>query len=294
MDINWLRDFVCLGRTLSFTRAADERHITQSAFSRRIKSLESWVGVDLIDRANYPVRLSDAGEQFLPVANDILVQLVESRQSIRDQDRGDKQFVRFAVLHTISVNYLADKISQLEQQIDRLRARVVSDSLGTCCQLLQEGSCDFLLCYRHPGVVLDLHDPGLQHKDIKTERLLPVAASVLLDELDLTLPGQAAEPIPYLAYERNSFLASVVEQTIAARKVHLDNRYMDGLVEAIKRRLLSGGGVAWMPESSIQDELARGELQQVGDDSWVAGMTLTLYCAPERLDATSQAVWDRF
>ncbi len=51
MDLNWLRDFECLGRTLNFTRAAEERNITQSAFSRRIKALESWVGLPLVDRA---------------------------------------------------------------------------------------------------------------------------------------------------------------------------------------------------------------------------------------------------
>ncbi|MGB7318893.1 MAG: LysR family transcriptional regulator, partial [Planktotalea sp.] len=66
MDLNWLGDFECLARTLNFTRAATERNITQSAFSRRIKALESWVGAPLINRAHYPVQLTDAGAQFLP------------------------------------------------------------------------------------------------------------------------------------------------------------------------------------------------------------------------------------
>ena len=68
MDINWLIDFVCLGRTLNFSRAAEERNITQSAFSRRIRSLESWVGTALVDRSSYPVQLTPAGKQFLSTA----------------------------------------------------------------------------------------------------------------------------------------------------------------------------------------------------------------------------------
>jgi DNA-binding transcriptional LysR family regulator len=68
LDLKWLGDFECLARTLNFTRAATERNITQSAFSRRIKALESWVGAPLINRAQYPVQLTDAGAQFLPVA----------------------------------------------------------------------------------------------------------------------------------------------------------------------------------------------------------------------------------
>lgn len=252
------------------------------------------MGVALIDRANYPVKLSSAGAQFLPIARDVLSQLAEGRQSIRDQDRGDKQFVRFAVLHTLSVNFLANKIADLESQISELRTRVVSDSLGTCCQLLQDNSCDFLLCYRHDGVVLELDDASLSYKNIKTERLLPVAERALAQSLKLQLPGEVSQPIPYLAYERNTFLASVVEHTIARRTVHLDMRYMDGLVEAIKCRLLAGGGVAWMPESAIREELERGEVVGVGPESWTAELTLTLYCAEDRLDGASREVWDNF
>jgi DNA-binding transcriptional LysR family regulator len=104
LDLNWLRDFECLARTLNFTRAANERNITQSAFSRRIKALESWVGAPLINRAQYPVQLTEAGTQFLPVALGAVSQLTEQRQMIRDADRGGRRFLRFSALHTISRN----------------------------------------------------------------------------------------------------------------------------------------------------------------------------------------------
>ena len=60
MDLNWLEDFVCFARTQNFTRAAQERNITQSAFSRRIQSLELWLGTALIDRKSF-YRLVDLG-----------------------------------------------------------------------------------------------------------------------------------------------------------------------------------------------------------------------------------------
>jgi len=173
MDLNWLRDFICLGRTLSFTRAAEERNITQSAFSRRIKSLGSWAGVSLIDRASFPVKLTPEGEQFLPIAKDAVAQLLGARQAIRDQDIGDHPFLRFAVLHTISVNFLSAKIEELEASISNLRTRVISDSLSTCCQLLADGACDFLLCYRHPGSALVLDASQFACKDIAIDQLIP-------------------------------------------------------------------------------------------------------------------------
>ena len=62
MEIKWLEDFLALASTLNFSKAADERHVTQSAFSRRIRQLEAWLGATLVDRATYPSRLTEAGQ----------------------------------------------------------------------------------------------------------------------------------------------------------------------------------------------------------------------------------------
>ena len=52
MEARWLEDFLSVARTGSFSLSAAERHITQSAISRRIKALEQWVWVALIDRSS--------------------------------------------------------------------------------------------------------------------------------------------------------------------------------------------------------------------------------------------------
>ena len=64
MELKWLEDFISLAETRSFSRSAELRHVTQPAFSRRIQSLEAWLGNELIDRSSYPTRLTPAGEVF--------------------------------------------------------------------------------------------------------------------------------------------------------------------------------------------------------------------------------------
>lgn len=292
MDLNWLRDFECLARTQNFTRAADERNITQSAFSRRIKALESWVGLPLVNRATYPVQLTDAGLQFLPVATAAMSQLSESRQTLRDADRGEHRFIRFSVLHTISVNFLANRIETLQHSMPDIRTRVISDSLSTCCELLVEGAVDIMLCYTHNAVSLTIDEKAFDRKDLLTDRLIPVAAAepALKNRWDLDAPN--GKDIPYLAYERTSFLGIVVEQTIGRKPFHAETIYVDGLVEAIKRRLMAGSGFAWMPETAIQNELANGALVRIGDDSWVAQLTIAAYADPSQFDKTTRDLWD--
>ena len=58
MDIKWLEDFLALAETRNFSRAAAQRNVTQPAFSRRIRALESWLGNELFDRAAYPTALT--------------------------------------------------------------------------------------------------------------------------------------------------------------------------------------------------------------------------------------------
>lgn len=294
MDLNWLRDFICLGRTLNFTKAAEERNITQSAFSRRIKSLENWLGAPLIDRAHYPVRLSRSGEQFLDVAKETVAQLTDARQAIRQDHHGQQTFQRFAVLHTISVNYLAERISELEKTIPELRTRVISDSLSTCCQLLSEGACEFLLYYRHADVAPIIDESKFVRKDIGSEQLLPVAQSRATAHHGWSLSSVGRQTVPYLAYDPSTFLGTVVDQTIGDRKLPLDMRYMDALVEALKRRTLAGGGIAWLPELAIRDELEAGTLVQIGSPRLEATLTLSLFCSPEKLDETGKQIWQGF
>ena len=293
MDMNWLRDFECLARTLNFTRASNERNITQSAFSRRIKALESWVGLPLVNRATYPVQLTEAGRQFLPTALAAISQLSESRQSIRDADRGDSQFIRISVLHTIAVNFLAPRIEALQKQIPDMRTRVVSDSLSTCCDLLVDGAVDILLCYYHHSVSPMIDEAAFARKDLLTERLIPVAATGPARAMGWDLAKSGGPPIPYLAYERSSFLGMVVENAIDRKPLNVEKIYVDSLVETIKRRLLRGGGFAWIPETAISAELAAGSVIPVGNEDWCTSMSISALSNPSALDHTALEFWDR-
>jgi len=293
VDLNWLLDFECLARTLNFTRASDERNITQSAFSRRIKALESWVGLPLVNRDTYPVQLTEAGQQFLPVAVEVVGQLADTRRAIRDADRGDREFVRFSALHTISVNYLAPRIEKMQLQSPGLRTRVISDSLATCCDLLAAGAVDILLCYYHHSVSPKIDEETFERKDLARDPLIPVAAKDAARAHNWSLDRTDGPPIPYLAYERLSFLGIVVENTVGKRSLNVETIYVDSLVETIKRRLLQGGGFAWLPQTAVLDEIASGQLVAIGDADWSTPLTISAFANPTLLEGSASDIWNQ-
>ena len=78
MDLKWLEDFISLAETHSFSRSA-VAPCHPAGVSRRIRSLESWLGVDLIDCTAYPTWLTPAGELFHGQALEIIAQLNHAR-----------------------------------------------------------------------------------------------------------------------------------------------------------------------------------------------------------------------
>ena len=61
MELKWLEDLLVLLEEKSVTRAAARRHVTQPAFSRRIRQLEQWLGAEIVDRSTKPVSFRQTG-----------------------------------------------------------------------------------------------------------------------------------------------------------------------------------------------------------------------------------------
>src|SRR5258708_24051111 len=70
LPLNGLKAFEAAARHLSFTRAADELHVTQAAVSHQVKALEQRLGVKLFRRLPKSLRLTDEGQALLPELRD--------------------------------------------------------------------------------------------------------------------------------------------------------------------------------------------------------------------------------
>ena len=91
VSLRQLRAFVAVAELESFTGAAQQLHITQSALSLLVKDLESELGIRLLDRTTRSVRLAEAGHAFLPFVVGVLEDLeraIDSVADLRDLKRG--------------------------------------------------------------------------------------------------------------------------------------------------------------------------------------------------------------
>ncbi len=112
-SLNGLRAFEAAARQLSFTRAADELGVTQSAVSHQIRALEEQMGVTLFRRVNQGLLLTDAGQLLLPAVRDAFDRLAAGVERVREREASGRL--------TISVSpYFAGR--WLMPRIGRFRA----------------------------------------------------------------------------------------------------------------------------------------------------------------------------
>ena len=112
-SLSALQAFEAAARLLSFTRAADELNITQSAISRHICSLEARLGVNLFRRERRRISLSDAGAAYLPEVRACLDRIEASTQQILAYRRG-AGVLNLATLPTFGAKWLAPRLAEFQ------------------------------------------------------------------------------------------------------------------------------------------------------------------------------------
>src|SRR6267154_6727521 len=101
MEFAWLEDFLALVDSGNFSRAAELRHVTQPAFSRRIRALENWVGAALFTRTTHGVALTPAGEHFHNQAEVLTRALHQLRRDTLEVSGRSAKLLSIAATHAL-------------------------------------------------------------------------------------------------------------------------------------------------------------------------------------------------
>lgn len=293
MEVGWLEDFLALAASGSFSRAAEARRLTQPAFSRRIKALETWVGATLFDRSSHPASLTEAGRRFRPVADEVLRQLSRGRDEARQAQSNAASTIRFAATHSLSLTFFPEWLRGLEAAGPIPSVRLDSDNLSACEQLLASGQSQFLLCHDHPAAPTRLDPRQFRSVRIGSDVLVPVVAPGPDGGPRPLLPGTAEAPVPHLAYAEVSGLGRAVAAALSAREAWLQVTFVAHIAALLRAMAREGRGVAWMPLTLVGPDLARGELVPAGDETWNIPVEIRLFRQRGRLSPAAEALWSR-
>ena len=292
MQTKWLEDFVAFARFKSFTRAAEERQVTLPAFGRRIKSLETWLGVPLVNRGEYPATLTDEGELFLQTAQEIVAKLCEGRACLRARSLAGNDTLSVATGRTLAHTFFPELLERTRKRVGTFPVRVSTGSVHDMALQLEEGVSDVLLSYYHPLVGLRLDERQFHHLTIARETLVPVCRPVA-GIPRFTLPGSPKAPVPLLSYLPTLMMGNVLDMHLLERgdTYHLQRVLTADFAEALLEHVLQGLGVAWLPRRLIASDLAQGRLVHAGGKADEVALEIRLYKRQARNKPLTESCW---
>ncbi len=305
METKWLEDFVSLAETRSFSRSAQLRHVTQPAFSRRIQALEAWTGIDLVDRSSYPTSLTPAGETLHAQALEILEALNATRNMMRGFQAAGQDTIEFAVPHTLAFTFFPHWLMDLRQHFKgaaAMKTRLTALNVHDAVMRLTEGGCDLLIAYHHDALPLQLAPARYEMLSLGSETLAPYSKPRAAGgEPMFRLPptGRSTASVPFLSYASGAYMARVVEMILQRAEVPLplEAMYETDMAEGLKAMALEGHGLAFLPESSVRQELQAERLVRASAPGrFEATMEVRIYRerpeAARHVKAGVQALWE--
>lgn len=294
MDVAWLESLLALTEHGSFSRAADAMHVSQPAFSRRIRSLEQWIGAELVDRSAYPVTLTPAGIKLHRQAADVVSGLASVREEVRGRQLMPRKAVRIAVTHTLATRYFATWWKDLAGDAPQLTCLLLASNTLEAYDALLHGGCDLLLAYADPVQPMGVDSGELEWLMVARDRFAPYSQAVD-GRPRFSLPGTVNRPVPYVSHGQGAFLGRVTDRLMVDQRLYLRPVVQTDLTSALADLVLAGVGVGWLPRTLAATYVSNGSVAEVGDDAWSAQLEIRLYRRGGRQQVNPQAeeVWTR-
>lgn len=290
MRLEWLEDLLAVLETGSLNRAAEQRLLTQPAFSRRIRTIERYVGVDLVDRSRKPVQLRKAVRDQQQKMQELAASLRDLVYELKRQDRETQNRVVITSQHAIAATIAPELVKRLAPDPD-ISIRLRSANRDECYAMLMTKQADIALLYRSVADPLPADEDFLEQVEVRSERLIPVIAR---SELKTVRRQLNSGPLAVVAYPADVSLGQVLSQEVFPAIKGGDfirRRAETALTLAALQLALSGVGVAWIPESLGASDIAAGELADLSGELPSSMLTVVAVRLSGAKSAAEEAVW---
>ena len=290
MRLEWIEDLLAVMDSGSLSRAAEKRFSTQPAFSRRIRTIEEHIGVELLDRTRKPVQIKASLFDQRQRMQDLAAGLRQLTLDLKRQDRTSRNRIVIASQHAITTAmapHLVDRLSDREDLSIRLR----SANRNECLILLMTREADIILIYESDEDRLAADESFLERCSVGRERLLPVYASQRLAQL---YEAYALGELPIIAYPSDVFLGNLLETEIFPQlpaRSFLKRKAETALTPAALQLAVAGVGIAWVPGSLARGEIQRGALTDLSDSLPTRDLSMTALRLTTPKSAAEERLW---
>jgi len=161
IDILGVQAFVSIADKGSFQNAADSLHVTQTAITQRLRKLEDFLGVMLVERTTRSIALSLIGRDFLPQARRLLEELGDALLEIRETGKAERGDVSIACVPTVGVQYLPRIMQEYSARYPNNRIKILDHASSAVADAVLRREAEF-----------GINIAGAHHPELMTVPLL--------------------------------------------------------------------------------------------------------------------------
>ncbi len=276
INLNHLHYFYEVARHGSFTRAARELLVSQSALSVQIRALETSLGSRLFDRRSGGVVLTDAGQRAFAVAERIFADVDQLISDFRQSDRLLSGAVSVGTVNSIGIYVLPDILTAYRAKYPDVRIHIdFRESERVMDQLIQ-GKTDLAV------VPWERSYPDLNPLPLTRHKLFIVAPpDHPLARAEQTNPRDL-EAYPFVGYHEGMHTRAMIDALFKRMAVTVHYAVESTNAATIKHMVMAGMGLGFLPEAAVAAEIRRGQLVRLEIPSLVMSQDVTLYLRKNR------------
>ena len=254
MELRNLISFIRAAELQSFSKTAEQLGYSQSAVTMQLKQLEEELGIPLFERIGKRVKLTQAGERFLPRALEVLEAVGRAQQVAQEPERPGGR-LRIGTCQSLVSGLLPPVMRELSRLCPQAEVTTCTALVPDLLQMLRQNDADLLLFLDQ-----QLYYPEWVKVAQRPEPIHFVAssASPLAGMESIPLERLLQEPL-YLT-EKGISYRYAVEQFLAEQGRELRPFWEVGGTDVITRFLLEGEGISLLPEFVVREHLEKGEL----------------------------------
>jgi DNA-binding transcriptional LysR family regulator len=273
-----LRIIKAVATETSFTRAAEVLFISQPSLSKQLKTLESRLGIRLINRHKNKIYLSEAGELLLQYSERILALCEESCRALTDLQNGERGTLKIGATQTIGTYLIPRVLALFTENYPQINLKVQVDSSTIIAKNVFDHSLDIALI---AGYIPEFLKKKLQIENfIENEFHLivskshPIAANnrKIINKTDLY-------HLNFIVFNANSTIRKFIDSILIQNHIEIKqfNIVMElNSIEAIKTAVSLGIGVAFVSSFTIEKEIELKTLEIINIENIKVSHTLSL------------------
>lgn len=254
MDTRLLRMFCEVARLGSLVAASRGLHLTASALSHGLKSLEAQLGCRLFERTGKKLLLNQAGEQLLAQVQGPLAALDTAEESLKRLGKWGQTRLRIGGSVSACQLILPGVIRELKKSCPTVQLQVESGDTPEMVELLEQNKIDLAL-----GITPE-NNGSLEIRPIFKDELLFAFAPSHPWATAHSIPREQMRTQPLILYQRSSLTAQLVDRYFRDLEIAPSTVMEIANTEAIKELVKLDLGVAVMAPWTVEKELVRGTL----------------------------------